>query len=677
MTGLLFITTFLSSFLLFTIQLIVGKRILPWFGGAASVWTTSMLFFMIALFLGYLYVNQISRYSQKRQVKIHLTLIGISLLSVLINYFWHKTLIFPSPIFHSFSPIIQILSLISFSVGIPFFLLSTTSTLLQHWFTYLAPKKNPYSLYVVSNIGSLLGLLSYPLIIEPVLLTTAQESLWLILFCVYLFLTLKIILLFNSPHIIVKSKLPSFKSVTLSEMIPWLGLSIVSNTALLATTSSITQAISPVPLLWIFPLAIFLITFIIAFSGSKWYSRDFHGSLMIFSIVIMALITNNKIIVSYWFQLGTILFTLFIINLVCHAELYLSKPNPKSLVPFYVTISFGGVLASILCAVVAPLYFKELWELPLSLILSSLVFMLAMFFQPHSLYLKAQYILISILVIILILFQFDGILLKYTTDFQGTLKIIRNFYGVLYVTKTDYAEANLVSLLNGKILHGTQNFKSGFEFEPTTYYTRDSGVGAIIDNNAKRLAKKSMRIGVIGLGTGTMSAYCLPGDYFRFYEINPNVIDISNMYFTYISHCKQIGGVVDVINGDARLSLQKEKKLGTLQKFDVLIVDAFTDDSIPVHLITNEALELYLSHLAPDGVIAFHISNLYLNLSIVIEQEVFSQNLYSYQYDIQGSQWYLVSPSPLKKPFEFYRIIPEKKLRLWTDDYSNIFQIIK
>lgn len=672
------VTTFLSSFLLFTVQLIVGKRILPWFGGVASVWTATMLFFMSVLFLGYLYVGFLSRFSKKIQIRLHLTLSALGLISVAINYFFNQALIFQNPdwqIFQSLSPTSHILLLVFASIGIPYFLLSTTSTLLQYWFVQANPNQSPYPLYVTSNVGSLLGLLSYPLIFEPKFSLTSQENLWLIFFLVYLLLILVISKIFTNLKLLTKSVKNKFTKLSISSYIPWLALSTTSNIALLATTAKITQSISPIPFLWIVPLALFLISFIIAFSDSRWYSRPFHGTLLLFSVVFTVLITTGNLDFSYWINLGIILFTLFIVNLVCHAELFASRPAPQFLVPFYITISFGGVLASLFCAILAPALFPDLWELPLSMIFAVFLYLLVMIYASENRLQKIQHYVISILAITFILIQFKTM---FKTNSSDSLQKSRNFYGILRVYDSTINDSDDIrDLVNGSIDHGFQYLDASRSSVPTSYYQRNSGGGIAIDKNLKREAKQPMRIGVIGLGAGTMAAYCLPGDYFRFYEINPEVISINEKYFTFISHCREVGGKVDIILGDARLSLKNEQLSGNLQKFDILIVDAFTDDAIPVHLLTKEAIKLYFTHMDDKGIIAFHISNRYLSLDKVLDKAAATLGYYVFRHESPNSLWYLMSAAPLKKPFGFSPPISQSGINLWTDDYSNILQIIK
>ncbi len=522
-----------------------------------------MLFFMTVLFLGYLYVNLLSKFKKSTQIKIHIYLVLFALASSLLNLIFYHSLILPNPtwsLLQHLPPTLHILVLIFVSVGFPYFLLSTTSTLLQYWFVKINPKKSPYSLYVTSNIGSLLGLLTYPLVLESSFTLSSQEFLWFAIFLIYLSLILYISKLFSKiPHKSDPQKI-SVNKIHFSIYIPWLALSTISNIALLATTSQITQSVSPIPFLWILPLTLFLISFIIAFSGDRWYSRNLHSSLLLFSVVCTTLVFSGYIHLPYRQQLGVILFTLFMTNLVCHAELWRSRPVSTHLVPFYITISLGGVIASLFCAVVAPYLFPDLWEFSIYLFLGLLVYLLITLNESENLWQGFQYLVVCVFVAIVMIFRFQSLYGKGDLQSNNASQVLksRSFYGVLrIIDSNEQAEGPIRRLINGGILHGYQPLNKNI-FRPTSYYSLDSGVGQVISKNNKRHLKYPLRVGVIGLGAGTMAAYCEPGDYFRFYEINEEVIDISQKYFSYLSHCKDMAGSIDIIKGDARVSLQKE-----------------------------------------------------------------------------------------------------------------------
>lgn len=669
-------TSFLSASLLFSIQLILGKRILPLFGGVASIWTTLMLFFLTTLFLGYLYVEILSRLKTKNQIKIHLLLIAITAISIAYNFFKYHSLILPYPDWLYVlpaSPSLKIWSLVTLSIGPSFFLLSSTSSLLQHWHHKLLPQKSPYFLYALSNLGSLFGLLSYPFLIEPKYSLLIQEKVWSLVFLAY---TACLIFIVYRLKNLKKTSINPVAKFSFLSSLPWLGLSTIPCLSLLSTTTYITLSISSAPFLWIIPLALYLISFIAAFSNIGWYSRKFHGTLLIVSLFVVIFLNAGLFSVSnFYHKFYILLFTEFIICFVCLSELYKSRPKPQYLTQYYLTISFGGVIGSIICSLVAPLYFPSFWEYPLTIFLAILAFFLISLSSRIKLPLTIQYFFISALAIFVLLSAF------YKEN--RFLNRTRNFYGVIEIkdmipdnTASISAQNPLKrSIINGVIDHGYQIFMGGNDFEPTTYYERSSGAGIFIDKNPKRENDQPLRIGVIGLGTGALAGYCQKGDYFRFYEINPAVIKIESEQFTFIKHCREIGGKVDIILGDGRLSLDQEIKNGNLQNFDFLAIDAFVDDAIPTHLLTTEAIQIYLKHLGPRGAIGFHISNSYLNLELSLDPTIDTTRLFRYYLDLGRHSWYLVSLEALSSPFKFENVTTDRGIKPWTDDYSNILKI--
>lgn len=663
---------FLSSFLSFSLQLMIGKIILPWFGGVATVWSTLLFFYTSFLLAGYFYVSKLTQQSAHKQRKFHNILIIIVSISLFFSIIvFHK--LFPSAPFSfltSFSsPSLQIIFLSLICVGLPYFLLTTTSTLLQVWFSSNHPQKSPYFLYNISNIGSFLGLVSYPFLIEPNLTLKHQELSWISFYIIYLFLYLKITnkKLKNSPN-----TASSLKSSNYPIFIVWTLLSSISNISLLATTSYITQSITPIPLLWILPLALFLLSFILAFS-EKFYQRGFHIGLLFVSILITFSSFKYIAINNFFILTGLIIFTQFMINLVSHSELYKLRPKSKNLVTFYISISLGGVVGSFFCAILAPTIFKEYWEFPISLVLGGFLYLIVAFNNSTSFFQKLQHIILCSLLIFISLKYFEKFNTKFlysNTNNKYTYSN-RNFYGTIKIVEGKL-DKNKV-LYNGNISHGSQVENV---FSPTTYYQKNSGVGTYISALKSNNPKKSIRMGVIGLGVGTMASYCERGDYIRFYDINPLVIDINNKYFTFLKHCNDLGGATDIVLGDARISLQNELNQNS-QRLDVLVVDAFTDDAIPTHLITKEALNLFLNHLSPNGIVAYHISNIYLELDKVLDSVAKSQNLYVYQHITNESKWYLISRS-LVQPLTFNLIDPAlQTIPEWTDDFSNLLSVLK
>lgn len=651
---------FISSFLLFIIQPAIGKQLLPLFGGGSSVWTTLLLFFTFTLFLGYLYAVLLSRLSSGKQRVIHLITITLSVAIATASFFI-------GPVSFNFGlllPVELTVLITAFAqIGLPFFLLSSTSSLIQFWSPQNTKINNPFSLYALSNLGAFTGLILYPFVIEPQMSLTIQKIAWYLLFVLFGFLLSWITLKVVPKTIVAESS--SFRFF-------WFGLSFVSNLAVFTTTAYITQAIAPIPLLWLAPIALYLLSYIIAFNGLRWYSREFHATLLLGVLLLNGLVYANFIHLTYFQTIIFSLITLFLLCLVAHAELYGIRPKVSSLTIFYLLISLGGVVAATFSALVAPLIFTELIEFPLSLFVGMLLasFILIRLPKPRS-----QTIQLTIFCLLSIMGFIYGLNQKKINlnkrSFFTTLEAKRNFYGITSVRESNQNNMpqSVRELMNGSISHGYQYLSTEKEFEPTSYYTRDSGVGRAIITHPLRLTDQPMRVGVVGLGVGTLAAYCQPKDEYTFYEINSNVAAMSQKYFTFLKHCQSLGGTVNIIIDDARLALAKQAP----QQFDVLVIDAFTDDAIPTHLLTKEALSLYKSHLSSSGIIALHITN-FLDLRPSIIVTAANLGLRMYSYEDKDSRWVLLSKNELSfGNAEFAENLPQS-LRPWTDDYSNILQ---
>ncbi len=657
------LTIFLSSFLLFIIQPVIGKQLLPLFGGGSSVWTTLMLFFTTTLFLGYLYVAILSRLSFHRQKLLHLILITTCVLTAsgaLLISFTGNTLALSLPVE------LSVLFTAFVRIGLPFFLLSSTSSLIQFWSPSNTKAGNPFSLYALSNAGALAGLILYPFIIEPLVSLRFQKMIWYLLFIVWsLLLT----------HITLKVVPKEMAAKTSSFRFSWFSLSFVSNLMLFAVTVSITQAISPVPFLWLLPIGLYLLSYIIAFSGLKWYSREFHATLLICTLLINGLVYANVFYLPYFPSVILSLITLFLLCLVAHAELYDSRPKAVSLTIFYLMISLGSVVAAIFCTIVAPFIFTELLEFPFGIFLGMIVVFFVMIRLPKPLLQKIQLGLFCLLCIsgfIYVLKQ-QKLNLSKRSSFT-TLEAKRNFYGITSIREfsNNNNPSPIRQMRSGNIVHGYQVFTKEKEFEPTSYYTKESGVGQAILTHPLRLANQPMRVGVVGLGVGTLAAYCQPKDEYTFYEINPDVVAMSQKYFTFLKHCKSLGGAINIIVNDARLALTNQPP----QQFDVLVIDAFTDDAIPTHLLTKEALLLYKSHLSDSGIIALHLTNAHLNLRPTVLVTAANIGLKMYSFETKDSRWVLLSKNALS--FGNAESIDNlsQSIRPWTDDYSNVLQAL-
>jgi SAM-dependent methyltransferase len=669
-------TIFLSSFLLFLVQPLIARLILPWFGGTAAVWTTCMLFFQTLLLAGYAYAHAAdAKLEPRRQALLHTVLLALALLTLPIAPAerW-KPLGTEEPISH-------ILLVLGASVGLPYLLLAATSPLLQAWFARARPGADPYRLFAVSNLASLLALLGYPLAVEPFLGNREQVLWWSLLFAVFAVLCIGLSWSISGKKEKIGIKEQERASPPgRSDYLLWLALSATGSVLLLSVTNHVTQNVAAIPLLWLAPLTLYLLTFILAFEGGRLgrilYRVEVYWSVLLVWLGGMAwLLADDRFQFDLGLQLAMFLSGLFVGCLFCHGELYRSRPAARHLTAFYLTVSAGGALGGLLVAVAAPLAFNLHYELGLALL--ALAALAAVRFAPvHPL---ARWSGLAMLFAVAACAAYDGARLH-----KNVLESQRNFYGAIRVK--EYGEPggayHLRRLVHGVIMHGEQYMEGERRREATTYYTRPSGIGVAM---AAAQARGPVKVGVIGLGTGTLAAYGRRGDEFRFYEINPQVVDVARRLFGYLSDTE---ARVEVVLGDARLNLEREPPRG----FDLLAVDAFSSDSIPVHLITREALGLYLRHMKPGGVIAFHVSNRFLELPPVVGRLAGERGLQAVLVSDEGkdgdedhtrTDWVLIArdPAPLaaKEIAATGAGPPEERphWRPWTDDYSNLVQILK
>jgi hypothetical protein len=689
------LTIFVSSFLLFLVQPIIAKQIVPWFGGSAAVWTTCLTFFQLVLLAGYAYSDLVQKLSAKRQTVLHIALLLISLaaMPILAGEHW-------KPLGDE-DPLWRILGLLAATIGLPYFMLSTTGPLIQSWFA--REQRNPavaqraYRLFALSNFGSLLGLLAYPFAIETWVTTRHQALAWSAGYGAFVLITVIVAVraLRSSSGGSAGTALsgPSDAPADAPEAAPrwpdvalWFSLAAVATMLLLSVSSHITQNVASIPFLWVLPLSLYLLTFVIAFEGRRgqgWYLRE---SMMLPALVLAAfmawgLMTDDGIL-DIEYAIPLYLAGLFLICLFCHGELARAKPAARYLTRFYFMIALGGAAGGLFVSMVAPHVFPFYWELPLALVLAGL---LGVWIALRSVQgpLRAVFLGGSLISI--------GVCGHYTRAYVSdigfdSIYAARNFYGTLRIKERVYAGSQepVRRLVHGVILHGLQDMSPERRQFPTTYYGPDSGVGLAIAEAGRR-HPAGIRVGVIGLGVGTLAAYGRKGDVIRMYEINPQVIDVAQREFTYISDSP---ARVEFALGDARLVLEREVP----QRFDVLVIDAFSSDSIPIHLMTREALAVYAKHIQPDGVIAFHVTNRYLALAPVVKQIAeeagFQVALIEDEplNDARGlmalSDWVLVSKSPtlLRSPDIVHKTIPVEPiagLKTWTDDFNTLFRVLK
>jgi SAM-dependent methyltransferase len=675
------LTIFFSAFLLFLVQPVTAKQILPWFGGSATVWTTCLVFFQTTLLLGYAYADVVvSRLSARWQVGLHVVLLVASCLALPIipSAQWKPT--------GAESPSLMILGLLAATIGLPYLMLATTSPLLQAWFARSFPGRSPYRLFALSNLASMLALLGYPFGLEPWVATRMQSYGWSGAYMGFVLLCAasgwySLRAAYPSVGVASEASLseagPSLPTdeppPTLGRQLLWSALAAMGSFLLLAVSNHITQNIAAIPLLWVVPLAIYLTTFILCFDSDGWYRRGLFAPMVAAALGVMGwTLANRELTHQLQLQIGVFCIGLFIACMFCHGELARMKPSPRYLTRFYLMISAGGAVGSVLVGLIAPVVLPAYFELAFGLVACAALLAFQMR-RAHRVFLA--------LALAAFVFALGAEVWQIKEFYDGTLLATRNFYGVLRVQEFGSEDATKHhSLIHGTILHGTQFLSPQLAISPTTYYTQTSGIGRVLESLHPRT--QPIRVGIIGLGTGTIAAYGSKGDVYHFYDINPAVITIANRDFTYL---KNSDATIEISLGDARLTLEREPP----QQFDVLAVDAFSSDAIPVHLITSEALAVYRKHVKPGGIIAFHVTNRYLNLIPVVQQLADAQGMHAvlvYDDTSDGmtsvSDWVLLSDSKeaLEAPQISEVAVPieaRSDLKLWTDDFNNIFQVLK
>ncbi len=684
------VTVFLSSFLLFQVQPLIGKHILPWFGGSSAVWVTALFFFMVALAAGYLYVLGLSYFRPLTQGIVHLVLIGV----VTYVTFLH-TQTWPSGItptaqdltFLAIDPTAAVFFTLLVAVGLPFLLLSSTSSLLQLWYARVSGQ-DPSSLYAVSNVGSLLGLLSYPFVIEPWLGTYDQGSWWNIglAFFLGLLCSVLVIAVRATPRVAVEKKLisGSTDSVTGRHFFIWLFVASVPVMALLSGTTFMTTTVAPIPLLWIGPLALYLISFMWSFRTRTTASLPVVHQAVVLLCSLTVLVTVTMGVAPVLATIGLIHLTLYAVFHWCHEYLYEHRPAAEKLPLFYVALSLGGIFGSVVIKI-SSLY---LLTLPIELTLILLAAALFIIYQwyravpdwlPPAIKNQAPRYLIALAA----LFVVYGAFQIYTKEAHATDQA-RNFFGYKAIVEYTKDDVSLRSLQHGLTNHGLQVIEDGApKVVPASYYNDESGIGRLFAY--WRNADKPLRVAVAGLGTGGLAAHCVPGDTFVFIEIDPQVIALAHKHFTYLEACPG----QQVVVADARLAFAQMAKasVGT-EKFDLIILDAYADDMMPMHLMTVEATALYKSLLSENGMIATNISSRYLNLlpvaSVLAEETGLTARHYfnakptaAYSHP---SHWVVLAQDEAvftqTELAEFTPITEPKRVR-WTDTYSALLPIVR
>jgi hypothetical protein len=769
---------FLGAFLLFSVQLLLGKYVLPWFGGTAGVWATCLFFFQTALLAGYSYAHSsVRRLSLRFQTRVHIALLLASLLFMAAaGYVW------PSPITpgswwkpHSGEIAVwMILRLLLVSVGAGVTLLATTGPLIQHWFTRARPGDSPYRLYALSNAGSLLGLLSYPAVMERWLRLHTQAWLWCAGYAVYAVTSIALAAKMSrinrgTPaagwNVAAASRLAHGSAgPTLQAKFEWFSFSALGALMLLAISRFITADLAPVPLLWMLPLAVYLLSFVVCFDHPRWYRPGlFHPFLL--AAMLFTLLFYRGLGLHLWMFIAGFLLTEFACCMFCHGELYRRRPQPEHLTSFYLLIALGGVAGSAFVNLVAPLIFRGNWEMQIG-IATSLIAMAVIATADKSSWAnrKNPFVAVSLalwttltacywlsgdsdslthflshglgmslagatVVCSLLAFRSKGIgswlaaqapqwngwtlfgavgaaslllLWAGTSQYRQASWAHRNFYGTLYVTERRMPDArfNAYALTHSSTMHGLEFEAPELRAYPTTYYNKTSGIGLLLMNfprHSDNAAKDSgLRLGGIGLGAGTLATYAQPGDVFRFYEIDPEVVRVASGKYGYFTFLADSKGQVEVVDGDGRISLERELAEGKPEAYDVFVVDAFNGDAVPVHLLTQEAFDLYLKHLRDDrSVIAVHVTNRQVELASVVAAEAqhFGLNLLYVNAPgitnktipdgvISPNQWILLSrrQDVLSAPALVGASSPlrlRKGLHFWTDEQNNLLQILR
>ncbi|MBN1981702.1 MAG: hypothetical protein JW795_09230 [Chitinivibrionales bacterium] len=726
---------FLSSFLIFQIQPIISKYILPWFGGTASVWTVCMLFFQTMLFAGYLYAHLLTVRSRIRtQVIVHGTLVAIAAIIVLCSTIIPSTSLKPET---GTTPFVRILIILMTSIGLPYFTLASTSPLLQFWHSQMQTNKEPYFLYAISNVASLAALLTYPPLVEPVFSLHVQSRLWSIGFG--LFATVYSVLMWffvlrikdtalkdalseeiqtscgnrqtdcpdqGSPIHSEITELPSFdpQETASSDLIRsfeqphgqpyslWFLLPMVASMLLLAITNQLCTDVASSPFLWILPLSIYLITFIVAFSGWQGlYRRSI--SFVIVAAGMLLIIYNLKNPGHFSLLAQTLIYS-FILYSGCtaaHTELYRVRPQHLQLTRYYTLISAGGAAGTIFVAMVAPVVFSDYYEFHLSCVaLLMLLIACAYHEQSFPVVRTVRSVLTRTLAYLLLIAVIVASIDQILNSINGMSEIRRNFFGVVSVYQKYRAQPAKAQfrMSHGTTLHGLQFVDSAASEQATSYYATTSGIGLALNEFP---GDSNLTVGVVGLGTGTIAVYGQRGDAYRFYEINPEVITLAQntRYFTYLSKALQRGVDVRLTVGDARLSMEMEVAAGIHSFYDVLVIDAFSSDAIPTHLLTTEAFTLYFQLLKKNGVLAVHTTNRHVDLTQLIfavaatfdYHPIYIESEPVPDKSIMVSDWILLTNNPffVKNYFTPDSLASSRKhpIRLWTDDFSSVWDVLR
>ena len=685
---ILFATTiFTSAFLLFLVQPVIAKQILPWFGGSAAVWTTCMVFFQLALLVGYAYSDAVvRRLAPRPQAILHTLLVLASLawLPIIAGETWK-----PEP---GTDPSIRILVLLGATVGLPYLLLSTTGPLVQAWFARRYPHAKVYRLFALSNFASLLSLLAYPPFIEPNVTLSVQSWVWSGVYVAFALLVIASAWHAASAQPAAaaaasdSSSDPTAAAPGARDVILWFLLAALGSLLLLSFTNHITQNVASVPFLWIVPLVLYLVTFILVFDvgsargKSGWYWRPLFLPLLFALMIAIAYgLDESYAYLNVHVAIPLFCAGLFVGCMFCHGELAALRPSPRYLTRFYLMLSIGGAAGGLMVGVVAPLVFKTFLELPLALLACGLLAAYVSWITPGARpLLKWGTPFVSLVVTGVAGWYLWGYV---GYQYQDALLLHRDFYGTLRVKQDGPMDdpASTRRLIHGVISHGSEFTHEPLRGKPISYFGPDSGIARVVQFYGEERA--AIRVGVVGLGIGVLAAWGRPGDSYRIYELVPAVVDIAKSHFWYLTGSK---AKIEYALGDGRLSLERDAP----QQFDMLSIDAFSSDSIPMHLMTREALRVYKSQIRPDGAIVYNVTNRFINLAPMVKLLAEAEGMkavmishspdsdeYNYtDYVVVTNNEKLLANPRFAEPAEIDKL---PGLKVWTDDYNNLFDVLR
>jgi hypothetical protein len=665
-------TIFSSSFLLFLVQPLIAKQILPWFGGSAAVWTVCMVFFQVVLLAGYAYADGVARrLAPRAQAAVHAAVLVVSLASlpIVASARWKPA--------DESDPTWWILGLLVATIGLPYFVLSTTGPLLQAWLARAPWAARVYRYFSLSNFASLLALLAYPVVIETTLPLRTQAIGWSAAYVAFVLLCLGSA--FVASRVPARSPADAQAVAALPAEPPrvgpgtqwlWLALPALGSWLLLAVTNRITQHVASIPFLWILPLSTYLLTFILCFESDRWYRRRVFLPLAVVALLLGAFGLVDDIGTTVKTAVPLYVGTLFVLCMALHGETARLRPPTSQLTRFYLMLSAGGALGGIVVGLVAPQVLRGYYELGIAFVLTA---------AAAAIVVRGRRIgVVAGSVVALVCAGFLAQQVGF--DRKGARRLERNFYGTLqtFDVHVGAPHEHRRVLLHGSVKHGEQYLDASRRREPTAYYGITSGIGRVLTH----LPPTPARVGLVGLGAGTLATYGRTGDVYRIYEIDPQVFEIARSEFTFLADSQ---ATLEDVVGDARLALEREPP----QRFDVLAIDAFSGGSIPMHLLTTQAIQVYMKHLQPDGVLAFHLTNRRLDLPPVLLLNARELGLHAVlahdeaeDSDLRRTDWVLVSrdAARLAQPWiaeVAVRAHPIRGLRPWTDDFNDLLRVLK